>query len=180
MIVTKLTCLFVVSCVLSGMLAFDVRRGSAQSLRLDEHHVKAAFLYNFAKFIQWPAADQAGALTVGVVGRSGFNEALEAIVIGKKVGGRDVLVRELLNEDDVRAFQIIFIPALEARRTAEIIRRVGVSSVLTVGETPHFLQDGGLVSFYVRDKRVRFRIDSAAALRADLKVSSQLLTLGKQ
>jgi hypothetical protein len=172
--------LFVLVCVMAGTAALDVRSAGAQGERLDEHQVKAAFLYNFAKFIQWPASDVSEPLVVGMVGRSPFNEVFEKIVTGKSVNGRAIVVRQLQDGDDARAFDIIFIVASEARRTADILERVGGASVLTVGETPQFLRDGGIVQFYVRDNRVRFDINSAGATQAGLRISSQLLSLARQ
>ena len=152
----------------------------ARADRLDESQVKAAFLYNFAKFVQWPTPDErSDALMIGVVGGDRFNEVLAAIVAGKSVNGRDIVVRQIQADDDVRAFHIVFIPASEARQTAEILQRVQRSGVLTVGETPQFLQEGGLIQFYVRDNHVRFQINAAAANQAGLKISSQLLSLSK-
>jgi hypothetical protein len=180
MALLRLYGLLVVSCVLVGATTLDLRAAAAEGDRLDEHHVKAAFLFNFAKFIQWPTSDRSETLVVGVLGQNPFNEVLEAVVTGKSVNGREVVVRQLRNEDDVRAFHIIFIAASEARRGARILERVGGASVLTVGETPQFLREGGIVQFYVRENRVRFDINSAGANQAGLRISSQLLSLAKQ
>jgi len=172
--------LLVFSCVLVGATTLDLRAAGAQGERRDEYHVKAAFLYNFAKFIQWPESDRSEMLVVGVVGHSPFNEVFEAVVTGKSVNGRVIVVRQFQSDDDPRAFNIIFIGVSEARRTADILLRVGGASVLTVGETPHFLTEGGIVQFYVRENRVRFDINSAGANQAGLRISSQLLSLAKQ
>jgi len=172
--------LHVLLCVVIATATLEVRAGGAQGDRRDEHQVKAAFLYNFAKFIQWPGAGASEPLVVGMVGRSPFNEVFEKIVTGKSVNGRAIVVRQLQNGDDAKAFNIIFIVASEARRTADIVERVGEASVLTVGETPQFLREGGIVQFYVRDNRVRFDINSAGANQAGLRISSQLLSLARQ
>ena len=171
--------LLVLSCVLIGVITLDVRPAGAQGGRLDESHVKAAFLYNFAKFIQWPESDRSTTLVVGVVGRSPFNDVFEAVVTGKSVNGREIVVRQFQIDDDPKTFHIIFIGVSEARRTADILLRVGGASVLTVGETPHFLTEGGIVQFYIRENRVRFDINSAGANQAGLRISSQLLSLAR-
>jgi hypothetical protein len=151
----------------------------AESDRLDEAQVKAAFLYNFAKFIQWPTLEgRPNALSIGIVGADRFRDVLGSIVSGKTVNGRDIEVRQVLDEDDVRAYHIIFIAA-ESRRTADVIQRVARAGVLTVGETAQFLRDGGVIQFYIRDNRVRFQINAAAANNAGLRISSQLLSLSK-
>jgi len=147
--------------------------------QLDEEYVKAAFIYNFAKFTQWPGP-KAGALVIGVVGRDSINTALKAIAQGKVVSGREIVVRGLGKDDDVRAFHIIFIPASEERRNADVLGRVSGAAVLTVGESPHFLRDGGIVQFVIRENRVRFRINADAADHGGLKIGSQLLLLAKE
>ena len=160
-------------------VVFPVLASAAESDRLDEAQVKAAFLYNFAKFIQWPTSEnRPEALSIGIVGADRFRDVLGSIVNGKTVNGRDIEVRQVLNDDDVRAYHIIFIAA-ESRRTADVIQRVAHAGVLTVGETPQFLQEGGVIQFYIRDNRVRFQINAAAANNAGLKISSQLLSLSK-
>ena len=147
---------------------------------LDDAYVKAAFIYNFAKFTQWPDA-KAGRLTVGVIGRTSINGVLRTIINGKAVTGRELVVRETsAKADDLRAFHIIFVPVSEASRVAAIVERVAGAAVLTVGDSEHFLQDGGIVQFYIRENHVRFQIDADAASQAGLKISSQLLSLAKQ
>jgi hypothetical protein len=154
---------------------------SASNERPEEAHVKAAFLYNFAKFVQWPTPDRRpDALSIGVVGGDRFRDVLGSIVNGKTVNGRDIEVRQVLDDDDVLTYHIIFIAAAESRRATDVIQRVARAGVLTVGETPQFLQEGGVIQFYVRDNHVRFQINAAAANNAGLKISSQLLSLSKQ
>jgi len=168
------------ACLSIGVFAPPPLAAAAESDRLDEAHVKAAFLYNFAKFVQWPPSDdRPTTLIIGVVGGDRFDDVLESIVSGKNVNGRDIVVRQMHDEDDARAFHIVFIAASEARRTSDIIQRVHRAGVLTVGETPQFLQEGGLIQFYIRDNHVRFQINAAAASQAGLKISSQLLSLSK-
>lgn len=155
--------------------------GPAHAQRsLDEYEVKAAFLYNFVKFVEWPPSDhRSDAVVIGIVGRGPFNEALEVIASGKKVGARVVRVRQLRREDDPRTFHIVFIPQSEARDTATIVQSVRDAGVFTVGETPSFLAEGGIARFYVEANRVRFQIDAVGAQRSGLKISSQLLSLAK-
>jgi len=149
--------------------------------RLNEHHVKAAFLYNFLKFIEWPPSDdRPQSVIVCVVGeRDPIIEFLEIVARGKRADGHEMVVRRLRDEDDPQDCHIVFIGVFEARRTADIIKRVGNAAVLTVGETPSFLSEGGIARFYVHDNRVRFQVNSAGATQAGLKISSQLLSLAK-
>ncbi|OFW12924.1 MAG: hypothetical protein A3F70_18960 [Acidobacteria bacterium RIFCSPLOWO2_12_FULL_67_14] len=150
--------------------------------RLDESQLKAPFLYNFVKFVQWPASAErtTGEVVICVVGRDPLYEVLEAVVKDKSVNGRALIGRQLRDEDDSRACHIVFISAFEMRRTAEIVERVRGAGVLTVGDTVHFLREGGIIQFLIESDRLRFQINAAAANQAGFKISSQLLSLAKQ
>lgn len=147
---------------------------------LNEYAVKAAFIYNFAKFVQWPPDTTSSALVVGVVGDGPLEGLLDRIIAGKTVQGRELVVRRIGNDDDLRSCDIVFVGASEERRTADILRSLQPQPVLTVGETPHFLRDGGMIRFLIEGSRVRFQIDPQNADRARLKISSQLLSLAKR
>jgi YfiR/HmsC-like len=142
--------------------------------RFDEYQVKAAFIYNFAKFIAWP--DAPGPLVIGVVGEDPFGEVLDNAVRGKTAAGRPIKVRRLGDNDEPNTCNIVFISTSEKRRVAELLRRAG-DGVLTVGELPQFSEDGGIVRFFLDNNRVRFQINARAADRAGLKIHSQLLSL---
>lgn len=147
--------------------------------RLDEHQVKAAFLYNFAKFVQWPAGSQTGPLVIGVVGDGLFGNLIDQIVNGKTVQGREIVVRQLEHADDLGSCHILFIAGSEARHTAALLQRLEGMPVLTVGETLHFLREGGIARFFVDRNRVRFEINPSRAEYAKLKISSPLLSLAQ-
>lgn len=145
-----------------------------------EYWVKAAFLYNLAKFVQWPpSADRADRLVVGVIGNDFFSNVLDNFVRGKSVQGREIVVRRLRTDDDLRACRIVFISAFEAQHTADILLRVEAVGVLTVGEAPDFLREGGHVRFHVENNAVRVQINGAGADQAGLKINSQLLSLAR-
>ena len=153
--------------------------GPAQD-RLGEYQVKAAFLYNFMKFIEWPSSDTRSAgFVICVVGRDPFYEALEAVVKGKQANGREIVVRQLERDHDPQACHSVFIPDSDSKRSAEILERIRHAAVLTVGEGSRFLSEGGLIRLYIDDNHVRFQIDGAGARRVGLKVSSQLLSLAR-
>lgn len=161
-----------------ALVAATVLPAHAQS-RLDEDGVKAAFLYNFLKFVQWPAGSQAGPLVIGVVGDDlFFEDLLHHIVKGKTVQEREVVVRQFRHDDDLALCHILFIGESEARRTPELLQRLQTAPILTVGETVHFLHEGGIARFFVEERRVRFQINPSSAERAGLQISSQLLSLG--
>lgn len=168
--------------MLLALTSLDVHAEALEAERGEESQVKAAFLYNFVKFIQWPPLDgrSTSDVVICVVARNPFNGVLDAIVRGKTVNGRTIVVRQFKDGDDPRLFHVIFISAAEAHRREEILARVRGVSVLTVGETPHFLREGGVVELFIENNRLRFRINATAANLAGLRISSQLLSLAKQ
>jgi hypothetical protein len=149
-------------------------------IRAGEYQVKAAFLVNLAKFVQWPLDAPSGELVIGVIGDEFFSRALDQLVSGKNIQGRDVVVRRLRWDDDLDPCHIVFVASSEARHLPDILARTPQTGVLTVGESPDFLRDGGLVRFYLERNRMRVQIDGTRAADAGLKISSQLLSLGEQ
>ena len=143
--------------------------------RADEYQVKAAFLFNFAKFVSWQGVP-GQTLVIGVAGDDSFGAILEATVRGKTVGGRPFEVRRFASGDQVQGCHILFVSASENRRFGDLVRQAG-PGVLTVGEAPQFVREGGIVRFYVEENRVRFQINAKAAEDAGLRIHSQLMSL---
>jgi hypothetical protein len=146
---------------------------------MDESQIKAAFLYNFAKFVQWPASEANGPFALCTLGEDGFAQVLAQTVKGKSVRGRDIVVRRIRRDDNVHPCDIVFVSASESSRTADIVEHLRDAAVLMVGETPHFLREGGHIRFFVEGNRVRFQINAQSANQAGLKISSQLLSLSR-
>ncbi|MBI2834126.1 MAG: YfiR family protein [Acidobacteria bacterium] len=146
----------------------------AEPSSAEEYAIKAAYLYQFAKFVEWP--EPAGqAVRIGVVGDDPFGRTLDRVVAGKTVQGRPVtIVRRTLDEsfDDC---QMLFISYSEATRIRQILRRLDRRAVLTISEGERFAQVGGMIAFVLEENRVRFHVNPAAIDRAGLKVSSKLL-----
>lgn len=146
---------------------------------LTESQVKAAYLYNFAKFVEWPAeaftAAQA-AFVLCVPGTTGLGGALSGID-GKPVQGRPLQVRRNVRPDELKACHLLFVPESEEHATAEWLRRAGTLPVLTVGASEGFAAAGGVIGFVTGEERVQFEINPDAAGRVNLKISSQLLKL---
>jgi hypothetical protein len=144
-----------------------------------EYQVKAAFLYNFVKFVEWPAAmaDQHGPVLMCVIGKDPFGDALVRAIEGKKVNGRSMEVRRIAGPGDAVSCQVLFVSSSESGRITEIAGAVRAWSVLTVGEGERFTERGGMFAFCMEGQRVRFQINLKAATEAGLKVSSKLLQL---
>jgi hypothetical protein len=147
-----------------------------------EYQVKAAFLLNFAQFVEWPAATFAATnqpFTVGVLGDDPFGPALEQTVQGETIHGHPVVLRRASRPEDLKDCQLIFISKSEHARFGDILPQCTGRGILTVSEFPGFAAHGGMINFYLDGKKVRFEINPTAAQHEGLRVSSQLLNLGK-
>ena len=145
-----------------------------------EYDVKAAYLLNFTKFVEWPASAFDGAdapIAICVVGNNPFGNVLTELVRGEEVNGRKVVVRHLSEAPAARTCQVVFLAA-GTKEKASIVSALG-AGVLTVGEGDHFLREGGAIAFVVEQKRVRFDIRQSAAEAASLKLSSRLLSVAR-
>jgi hypothetical protein len=144
-----------------------------------EYQVKAAFLYNFVKFVDWPARALEGqeTIVIGVVGEGPLAPTLERTLEGKTVGARRIVARRVALEGGPPKCHVLFIGSSAAAETAEILKRLAGSSVLTVGENEHFAESGGMIGFKMEADKVRFDINRDAAEQAGLRLNAQLLRL---
>jgi hypothetical protein len=151
-----------------------------------EYLIKAGFLYNFAKFVEWPAAASSrgdSPIVIGILGTDPFGNVLDHIVEDKKIGPRGFVVKRYKWDEDHKDWKdckILFVSASEKAHVDEIVQSVKGLPILTVGETPGFAERGGVIRFIIlEDNRVRFEVNVEAAHQANLNISSQLLTLAK-
>lgn len=145
-----------------------------------EYEVKAAFLYNFAKFVEWPPTAFAGPdapLIIGIVGEDPFGKTLDRTVSGKLVQGRPLQVRRWRRAGDVDSCQILYISPSERRALSSLLASLQSLPVLTVGEEEEFIEEGGMIGFRLKGNRVRFDINHLSAQKAGLRISSRLLAL---
>jgi hypothetical protein len=167
---------------------------------IQEYQIKAAFLYNFIKFVDWPKEampDGNEPITIGIIGKDPFGNAFEpvkdkdvrekkvvvkrfkSIADLKKLGesGKDELERQI---EAVKKCHLLFVCSSEKEYLKDIVNAVKDRPVLTVGDTEEFLQSGGIISFVMEDQKVRFEVNLTAAEHAKLKIRSQLLRLAKR
>lgn len=145
-----------------------------------EYDVKAAFLFNFVKFVEWPPTAFAGdraPLTICVYGEDPFGRTLDALVVGERAGERGLLVRRPDSLAALEGCHILFVCRSEKDRLGEVLEQVQGTPVLTVGDTDGFLRAGGVINFILEGSKVRFLIDQAAAERNGLRISSKLMRL---
>ena len=149
---------------------------------LSEYQVKAAYVFNLLKFVEWPgdsAVDPRGKWVIGIIGESPVGGELTRLVEGRNVLGRALQVRKFQVADDLRGCHILFISKSAKKQLPSILAAVSRSSVLTVADMDNFIGSGGMVQLVVEGTRVRITIDIGATGRAGLRVSSKLLALAQ-
>jgi YfiR/HmsC-like len=147
-----------------------------------EYEVKAAFLYNFAKFVEWPPSsfpDDHAPLVIGVFGANPFGDELEEMVRGRKLGGRDIAVEYIDTAEQAKTVQVLFVSRDEDQRVDDLLQALASCNVLVVGESDRFSAAKGMIRFFVEGDRVRFDIDVARADGVGLKISAQLQKLAR-
>ncbi len=166
---------------------------SSQAL---EYKIKAAFLYNFIKFVDWPedrTANDDKITIVGIIGKNTFGDAFEPVK-DKKVKGQEAVIKYFKSfseleknsddlektADEMKKCHLLFICSSEKDNLADIIDIVKNNNVLTVGETKDFLKAGGIINFLLEDNKVRFEINLSAAKKSKLIIRSQLLRLAQK
>ena len=168
----------IATAILSTALTLAIPSVSVSQAEISEYEVKAAYLFNFAKFVEWPPqalARDSTTFNICLLGDP-FEGALEKIVEGEVLDGRRLAVRHVRGGEDLQGCQILYVPASEAR-APRLFAGLSRQPVLTVGETDNFLSNGGIVRFVQVAGRIRFQINPGAAERASLKLSSKLLRL---
>ena len=147
-----------------------------------EYQIKAAFLFNFAKFVEWPPGKLGEArsrIAVCVLGKDPFGPVLDQALQGKTIDGRPVLVRRSPSISDCKDCHIVFISSSEKERLAEILPALTSASALTVSEVPRFAERGGMINFTIDDNKIRLEINAGSAAGAGIRISSKLLNLAR-
>jgi hypothetical protein len=141
--------------------------------------LRAAFIFNFAKFTEWPPAVVAddAPISLCVIDDEDAFDTFRRVVKGRSVGTHGLTVRLLRLEDDLRACQVVYAPQLDASRAADLLARLGDAPVLTISDYAQFARCGGVANFIVENGLMRFAINVDSAQRARLRVSSRLLTV---
>lgn len=154
----------------------------AQAQTADEYQVKAAYMYNFAKFVDWPANLFEGPtqpIVFCVLGQTPLSRALEDALAGKVVDHRPLIFRQITDSRQAGRCQVLFIGSMGKKPLRQTLDEVKPFSLLTVGEVDDFTNEGGVIRFVLDAGRVRLEFNLAAADDAKLHISSKLLSLGK-
>lgn len=162
-----------------GMLviAMPAERGHAQDAVYSAERVKAAFLYHFATYVNWPeSADLTDAFTIAVLGAEPVAAELERFLPGHTIQGRPMEVHRLRTIRDLNSEEMLFIGADENNRLEDHLEGIASRPMLVVTDEPEGLRKGSMINFRIVEDRVRFEISLHAAQRAGLELSSRLLS----
>ncbi len=165
-----------------GVILPDTNLAQAQSDGSREYQIKAAFLFNFAQFVTWPRSsfpDPDAPFCIGILGDDPFGPALDETIHGEEIDRHRMAVVRGQSIDDLKDCQMIFVSRSEEGRVGEILSELGSRPVLTISEVESFTRSGGDINFYLSDGKVHFEINASSAQHCGLKISSQLLNLGR-
>ena len=172
---SSLTAILVAVLLISTVAPVD-----AQPASVGEYELKAAYLFNFARFVQWPRETMnKNVIVIGILGEDPFGRIIEEIVEGETAQGRPIKIERFTEVPEQSACHILFISKSEKDRLDEIINQLRGQPVLTVGETEDFARMGGMVNFIFEGKKIRFQINNEAAEDNNIKIKSQLLKLAQ-
>jgi len=156
---------------------------SAELTRPAEYELKAAFLYNFIKFTEWPAqalGKQEEPFVIGVLGKDPFGAALDKLIDGETIHNKSIVARRFPKMDEAAAnSHVLFISSSEENNLLSILKVLDGQAVLTVSEIANFAQRGGVIDLKKENNRIVFEINLLAAKRAGLSMNAQLLKLAK-
>jgi hypothetical protein len=147
-----------------------------------EYQVKAVFLFRFIQFVEWPKGipqTPDTSVCIGVLGDDPFGSALDEVVKNEIVHSRKLAVRRSSQPDDLKACALVFVSRSEQSRMSSVISSLGSAPVVSVSEAPGFARLGGIINFFLEGKKVRFEINPSAAKKHGLRISSELLKLGR-
>lgn len=151
----------------------------AETVRLDEYEVKAAYLYNFAKYVDWPAAalpNENTTLNFCIIGNSPMNPVIQSLA-GKSVKNRKVSIREITQIEDLGGCNILFVNTAMKAQLHRILSSTVTRSILTVSDDRGFATAGGIIELMPVSEKIRFQINHRSARQSNLKISSRLLNL---
>lgn len=156
--------------------------GAGVGQAIDESELKAVFLYNCAKFVEWPPEAFSGPkepIVSCILGNTPIGAALAQAAGGKLIGDRRLVVRHISDLRETSGCQIVFVSSSERQRLRSILGEIKTSGILTVGDTEEFNAEGGVVNFKLEAGRIRIQVNLEAAELARLRISSRLLSLAQ-
>lgn len=147
-----------------------------------EYQIKAAFLYNFTQFVEWPSEaflKEDSPLVIGLLGEDPFGAYLEETVRGEEINGHPLVVQRYRNVEEIKPCHILFINLTKPDQLKQVFASLKTQHVLTVSDVNNFTRLGGMILFFIENNKTRLRINLEAAKDADLTISSKLLRLAE-
>ena len=163
-----------------SVLSIPIAMAQGAQVAFSEYQVKAAFLYNFSKFVEWPPRDETGSVKIGILGDDPFGDYLDQVIHEKTIRNRPIETRHFRAVDNLEVCHILFISDSETKHVPNIVEALAGIPVLTVGEGRGFAEQGGMIGLVLDDGRVRFDINTKAAKASGITVRSQLLDLARR
>lgn len=166
------------STLLSLIICAGLATSAVPAATPTEYQLKAVFLFNFIQFVEWPSDDpdaEQQPICVGILGADPFGPELDAVMQGEQIKGRAIVVERFADVSEVDDCQLLFIGTMDDAALREAVERLEGRPILTVGETPEFIDAGGMIRFLTESNRIRLQVNLRAADAAHLRLSSKLL-----
>ncbi|MFC1569371.1 YfiR family protein [bacterium] len=147
-----------------------------------EYQIKAKYLYNFARFVDWPEEsfqNPDSPFVIGIIGNDPYGIDLEKTIEGKQIKNRKFMIRHYQNLENLSSCHILFIGVDNRSRRSQIFNKIKNKSILTVGDENNFAKDGGMINFIIKEKRIRFKINRDAVKQSGLKMSTNLFKMAE-
>lgn len=155
---------------------------TAQSTAVSSAEIKAAFLYNFATFSEWPSeafSNSNSPFTIGILGDNPFGTVLNDIIRNETKEGHPLTVKYFNKIEDVKNCQILFVNMPKSDTQVQAITALKKQNVLTVSDTPDFVSKGGMIRFFIENNKLRFQVNLGAVKEGNIVISSKLLRLAE-
>ena len=167
---------------LSALFALCIP-GAALAAASSEYQVKTAYLYNFAKFIQWPAgafADSSSPIVIGILGEDPFGNSLDQVVSQRQAQGRSLRIERYQSLAEIKHCHLLFISSSEANHQGELLKTIADWGFATVGESADFTRDGGQIRFFfTSNQTIKIEVNPDAAQRAGIFISSRIMKIAR-
>jgi len=171
-LVSRIRAISAITCLLISVLCTTAQAAASHPSQSD---VEAVYLFDFGKFVRWPAGSDQGPMSLCIASSPSFSAGLEKVVANENISGRTLEVRRVQRADETANCAILFIDTTQRDHAEELLQAVADKPTLTVSDLPDFLSRGGMIQFQLVEKRVRFSVNLNAATHVHLTISSELL-----
>lgn len=167
---------------INSALVFGIFFSSAQTTDDDQYQIKAAYLFNFTQFVEWPVnafPETKAPLIIGILGENPFSTYLEEIISGKQVSGHPLVVQQYKEVEEIKTCHVLFINLADTDKLDQTMASLKARSILTVSDRDNFIQEGGMIRFISKNNKIQIQINPEPAKEANLVISSKLLRVAE-